>query len=140
MNRDRATSDNYRKPPVEHQFNSGKSGNPSGRLPKKKAVQPGVSALGGGIEDRLARMVLEEATRPVTVKEGDKVSELPAAQAVFRTMFRAAANGNPKGGADLSGRKRASRHCVGNGGVCASVQGSKWSDRTTRARRPSPSG
>jgi len=102
MNRDRATSDNYRKPPVEHQFNSGKSGNPSGRLPKKKAVQPGVSALGGGIEDRLARMVLEEATRPVTVKEGDKVSELPAMQAVLRTMFRAAAKGDIKAARQLT--------------------------------------
>jgi hypothetical protein len=100
MTRKKATSDNYRKPPVEHQFKRGKSGNPNGR-PPKKAVQPGSSALGGGIADRLADMALEEATRPVTVREGDKVSEMPAMQAVLRTMYRAAAQGDTKAARQL---------------------------------------
>jgi len=99
-NREKSTSRNYRKPPVEHQFKTGKSGNPNGRPPKKKAVQPGV-ALGGGVTDRLAAMTLDEAIRPVTVREGDKVSEIPAMQALIRTMFRAAAQGDTKAGRQL---------------------------------------
>jgi hypothetical protein len=96
--RSRAPS-NYRRPPVEHQFKKGRSGNPNGR-PKKKAAQPG-GGLGGGIADRLAAMALDEAIRPVTVREGDKVSEIPAMQALIRTMFRAAAQGDTKAGRQL---------------------------------------
>jgi hypothetical protein len=96
----RTAPSNYRKPPVEHQFKKGTSGNPNGR-PRKKAVQPGFGALGGGIADRFSAMALEEATRPITVREGDKVSEIPVMQALIRAMFRAAAQGDTKAGRQL---------------------------------------
>jgi Family of unknown function (DUF5681) len=48
-------SPNYRKPPVEHQFKKGQSGNLNGRPPKKK--RPSVSSGGsGGIFDRIAEI------------------------------------------------------------------------------------
>jgi hypothetical protein len=89
-------SNNFRMPPVEHQFKKGKSGNPNGR-PRKQASATSI----GGIADRLNTMALDEATRLVTVREGDKVSEMPAMQAVFRTMFRAAAQGDTKAGRQI---------------------------------------
>jgi hypothetical protein len=57
--------------------------------------------LGGGIADRFGAMALDEATRPVSVREGDKVSEIPAMRALIRTMFRAAAQGDTRAGRQL---------------------------------------
>jgi hypothetical protein len=96
----RKTAGNYRKPPVEHQFQKGQSGNPKGR-PKKRNFDPVPNAMGGGIQDCLNLIALNEATRKIAVREGDKVTEMPAMQALIRSMFRAAAQGDSKTGRQL---------------------------------------
>src|SRR6185437_12304914 len=106
-------SSNYRKPPVEHRFKKGQSGNPNGRPPKKKAGSPGLGALdGGGVDDRLGLLVMEEAARPITVRERGQSSEMPALQALLRSMFMASAQGDTRVGRqllDLISRAEATR-------------------------------
>lgn len=84
----------HRGPPREFQFKKGQSGNPKGR-PKKNRTAA-ASSGGGGILDRFDAMALEEATRLISVREGNKVTRMPAMQAVLRSMLRNAARGNSK--------------------------------------------
>jgi hypothetical protein len=69
--------------------------------PKKKKFDPVPNAMGGGIQDCLNVIALHEATRKIAVREGDKVTEMPAMQALIRSMFRAAAQGDSKTGRQL---------------------------------------
>ena len=82
----------YGKPPTEHRFAKGKSGNPKGR-PKRAKAKPKSVDTGFGLK-AAEEFLRIEAYRPVTVREGEQIIELPAIQAVFRAMGVAAMKGN----------------------------------------------
>jgi Family of unknown function (DUF5681) len=121
-------SPNYRKPPVEHQFKKGQSGNLNGRPPKKK--RPSVSSGGsGGIFDRIAEIALEEAVRPITVREGGRVEQVPAIQAVIRSMFRSAGHGDTKSQRqllELTTRAEANRAIAARDGAAWLIEYQAW--------------
>jgi hypothetical protein len=71
----------YGKPPVHTRFRKGVSGNPRGGSRAQRAA-------------RARALALKEAYRLVTVREGDKVTSLPAIQAVMRSQFALAVKGN----------------------------------------------
>jgi hypothetical protein len=82
----------YRKPPAGNRFKKGRSGNPLGR-PRKAKVAKRQDPTSFGAQPA-NQFLLQEAYRPVVVREGEQTTELPAIQAVFRAMGVAAMKGN----------------------------------------------
>ena len=79
----------YKKPPVEHRFKKGCSGNKRGR-PKTKISKPGVEHSVRDVED----LMLQEAYRLVSIRDGDDVIQVPMIQAVMRGLAVAAIKGS----------------------------------------------
>ena len=80
----------YGKPPTASRFKKGQSGNPRGRptgATARTRARP---------TERLKDILLEEAYRPISVRDGARTLTLPMAQAVIRTLAVEAAKGTPR--------------------------------------------
>ncbi len=80
----------YGKPPVHSRFRPGQSGNPRGRPrgARNRARVPGPH------EERLKSIILQEAYRPVSVKDAKGQVNMPLAQAVVRAVGLNAVKGS----------------------------------------------
>ena len=80
----------YGRPPAEHRFQKGRSGNPGGRPPRSKNKPKPFDPASQPTDN----LILEEAYRPVTIREGERTIELPAIQAAVRALAISAMKGS----------------------------------------------
>lgn len=78
----------YRKPPVTTRFKPGKSGNPKGRPKGAKSTVPKLA------EERIKKLIIEEAYRTIPIVEKGRRISIPMITAVLRAVAMNAARGN----------------------------------------------
>ena len=78
----------FAKPPVATRFKPGQSGNPKGRPNGSKSTVPSLA------EERIKKLILEEAYRHIPVFEKGKRVTIPMISAVLRAVAMNAAKGN----------------------------------------------
>lgn len=77
----------YAKPPEATRFRPGQSGNPRGRPKGAKNRRPALH------EERMKEIILDEAYRTITVRDGERNVTVPMAQAIIRSLAVNAARG-----------------------------------------------
>jgi hypothetical protein len=91
----------YKRPPKERRFAKGRSGNPGGRPRGSKRNQSADL-----FEEQVKGLIIEEIYRPVTVREGDKVTRVSAVQAALRSLAISAAKGSLRAQREVLGLVR----------------------------------
>jgi hypothetical protein len=77
----------YRKPPPASRFKLGQPGNPQGRPKGARNKKPAFN------EERLKKIIIDEAYRTINVNEGKRQISIPMAQAIIRSVAVNAARG-----------------------------------------------
>ncbi len=83
----------YGKPPAHTRFQPGQSGNPMGRPRGAKGMKNRLPALN---EERMKSVVIEEAYRTISIRDGERLVDIPVIQAVIRSVALNAAKGSQK--------------------------------------------
>lgn len=82
----------FAKPPVTNRFKPGTSGNPNGRPKGSKNAMPSLA------EERIKKLILEEAYRTIPILEKGRRVNIPMITAVLRAVAMNAAKGNNRAG------------------------------------------